>query len=71
MSQGTSGIAGERARWENGTSHSGNSVKVALVQLLVEGGEPARNLTRAVEMLRVAAGPTSRRGIPFLPRYRG
>lgn len=31
------------------------TLKVGLIQLLVEGGEPGRNLKRAVEMLRVAA----------------
>lgn len=39
----------------NETERSGNRLKVALVQLLVEGGEPTRNLMRAAEMLRLAA----------------
>lgn len=38
-----------------GSPPSGHRVKAGLVQLLVEGGEPKRNLKRAVDMLRAVA----------------
>ena len=54
--EGASGTTRERAiRSLAGRARAGNRLQVALVQLLVEGGEPARNLARAVETLRLAA----------------